>query len=214
MVLTRVRLLLRLRFIQTLLQSGLGFIFGRNGRVSIFRGTRLNCKSEKPFLIKPKGNLFLNRSWTGLHPFRFFLTMEEGSLISCDGTFSFYEGGIIGISKGATLSLGSGYANSNITISCRVGIRIGHDVAIGPNAVIRDSDDHRILDGKDERPVHQRVSIGDNVWIGTNVVILKGVTIGNGCVIAAGSVVSRSIPAGSLAAGVPARVIKSGIRWE
>jgi acetyltransferase-like isoleucine patch superfamily enzyme len=140
--------------------------------------------------------------------------MQKGSIISCDGNFSFYEGGSIGVSNGAILSLGGGYANSNITISCRVGIRIGHDVAIGPNVVIRDSDDHRVVDGEKSSEINQRISIGDIVWIGTNVVVLKGVSIGDGCVIAAGSVVVRSIPAGSLAAGVPARFIKTGISWE
>lgn len=53
------------------------------------------------------------------------------------------------------------------------------------------------------------VCIGDDVWIGDRVTILAGVHIGNGCVIGAGSVVVRDIPPYSVAAGVPARVIRS-----
>jgi acetyltransferase-like isoleucine patch superfamily enzyme len=51
--------------------------------------------------------------------------------------------------------------------------------------------------------------IGDNVWCGANVVITSGVTIGERCVIGANSVVTTDIPAFSIAAGAPARVIKT-----
>lgn len=52
------------------------------------------------------------------------------------------------------------------------------------------------------------VSIGDDCWFGANVTVCPGVSIGNGCVIGAGSVVTRDIPPNSIAAGVPARVIR------
>jgi len=52
------------------------------------------------------------------------------------------------------------------------------------------------------------VVIEDDVWIGANAVVLPGVTIGSHSVIAAGAVVTRDIPAGSLAAGVPATIKK------
>lgn len=52
------------------------------------------------------------------------------------------------------------------------------------------------------------VKIGNNVWIGENAVILSGVTIGDGCIIGANSVVTKSIPANSIVAGAPAKVIK------
>lgn len=51
------------------------------------------------------------------------------------------------------------------------------------------------------------ISIGPNCWIGSKVTVLDGVTIGAGCVVAAGAVVTRSVPAGCVVAGVPARVI-------
>lgn len=52
------------------------------------------------------------------------------------------------------------------------------------------------------------IIIGKNVWIGENVSILPGVIIGNGSIIGAGSIVTTSIPDNSIAAGVPAKVIK------
>lgn len=53
------------------------------------------------------------------------------------------------------------------------------------------------------------VTIGDNVWIGGNCVVMPGVHIGEGSVIGAGSVVTRDIPARSVAAGNPCRVIRA-----
>lgn len=52
-----------------------------------------------------------------------------------------------------------------------------------------------------------KIKIGSNCFVGSGVIILKNVTIGDNCIIGAGAVVSKSIPAGSVAAGVPARVI-------
>jgi acetyltransferase-like isoleucine patch superfamily enzyme len=51
--------------------------------------------------------------------------------------------------------------------------------------------------------------LGANVWLGANVVVTSGVTIGKRCVIGANSVVTTDIPAYSIAAGVPARVIRA-----
>mgnify|MGYP002856289704 CR=1 FL=1 len=52
------------------------------------------------------------------------------------------------------------------------------------------------------------VTIGDDIWIGANAVILPGVTIGNHAVVAAGAVVTKDVPAHTLVAGIPAKIIK------
>lgn len=56
-------------------------------------------------------------------------------------------------------------------------------------------------------PSHGKVIIGNNVWLGENVTILKGVSIGDNVIIGYGSIVTKSIPANSVAVGAPAKVI-------
>lgn len=95
-------------------------------------------------------------------------------------------------------------------------VTIGDNVLLGSNVYISDrshGDATRAAIGIPpiERPLTSRgpVVIEDNVWIGQNTVILSGVTIGRGSIIGANSVVTGDIPQGSVAAGAPARVIKS-----
>jgi acetyltransferase-like isoleucine patch superfamily enzyme len=88
---------------------------------------------------------------------------------------------------------------------------IGDDVHIAAHTVIVPMN-HIYQDPK--VPISQQgiskigVTIEDDVWIGVSTVILDGVKIGKGAVIGAGAVVTKSVPAYSVAAGVPARVIK------
>ena len=51
------------------------------------------------------------------------------------------------------------------------------------------------------------IVLEDDVWLGVNVVVLKGVTIGRGAVVGAGAIVTKSIPACEIWAGVPARKV-------
>lgn len=96
-------------------------------------------------------------------------------------------------------------------------VTIGDNVLLASNIFISDcnhgkySGDNQSLPTTppDERELHgSPVYIGNNVWIGENVCVLTGVTIGNGAIIGANSVVTKDIPANSICAGVPARVIK------
>lgn len=86
------------------------------------------------------------------------------------------------------------------------GIFIGDNVLIGHNTVLATIDHD--LDPASRRNHYAPIRIGNNVWIGANVVVTKGVTIGEGSVIAAGAVITKDIPAGVVAGGVPGKVIK------
>lgn len=66
-----------------------------------------------------------------------------------------------------------------------------------------------IQSGREFLPSSGRVKIGNNVSFGQNVMVLKGVSIGDNCFIGAGSIVTRDIPANSIAVGAPCKVVMS-----
>lgn len=90
-------------------------------------------------------------------------------------------------------------------------ITLGNNVHIvsGCNFVNHDGGTLVLRHLQPDLEVTKPISVGDNVYIGINCTILPGVNIGSNVVIGAGSIVTKDIPDNSVAAGVPARVIKS-----
>jgi maltose O-acetyltransferase len=117
----------------------------------------------------------------------------------------------IAVGEGGRLEIGANtYINYGCSIAATKLVRIGRDCNIGTYVIIMDNDFHRLEpERRAERPESAPITLGDNVWLGARVIVLRGVTIGQGSVIGAGSVVARDIPERSLAAGVPAKVIRA-----
>ncbi|CTR17353.1 acyltransferase [Escherichia coli] len=122
------------------------------------------------------------------------------------------------------------FINKNTKIISVNRISIGSNVTISYGVIIYDHDSHsldyrerqkdilKILETRDpNNDIENKnwdcvkslpVIIGDNVWIGFQAAILKGVTIGEGAVVAARAVVTKDVPAWSVVAGNPAKVVK------
>jgi acetyltransferase-like isoleucine patch superfamily enzyme len=90
-------------------------------------------------------------------------------------------------------------------------VRLGDHVSItsGVKFVSHDGGMWVFRDQFPDLDVFGPITVGNNVFIGINSIIMPGVTIGDNVVIGSGSVVTRDIPADSVAAGVPARVLRS-----
>ncbi len=112
----------------------------------------------------------------------------------------------------ARLRVGAHCGFTGATLVAANHIEIGDRVLVGANATIVDTDFHPLEAERRRADIHAGESapvfIEDDVFIGMNVLVLKGVRLGRGCVIGAGSVVTHDVPAGMLAAGNPAKVIR------
>ena len=102
------------------------------------------------------------------------------------------------------------YSNHNLTILDGNKVTFGDNVFIGPNCSFYTAGHPIDFKTRNEGLEYAKpIKVGDNVWIGGNVVVLPGITIGENCVIGAGSIVTKDIPANSVAVGNPCKVIKS-----
>ena len=113
--------------------------------------------------------------------------------------------------RDAELTIGDGtFVNHRTELVAHERVTIGRDCLIAWDVLVLDSDSHSV----DGAPHTAPVRIGDRVWIGCRATVLKGVTVGDGAVVAAGSVVVSDVPARSLVAGNPARVVREDVTWS
>jgi maltose O-acetyltransferase len=114
------------------------------------------------------------------------------------------------VDYGSNLRIGArSFANFGVVALDVATITIGDDVQIGPNVQLL-TPTHPLEPGprREKWEAAQPITIGDNAWLGGGVIVLPGVTIGADTVVGAGSVVTRDLPAGVVAVGNPARVVR------
>ena len=157
-----------------------------------------------------------------------FYIRKEGKL-SIGFGFSANAGLVLDVfGKDSQLIIGNNVmANYRLHIGAAKYVKIGTNTLFGSDCTVMDHShggykrefhsDPSIAPVKREL-VSSPIVIGNNCWFGDRVFIMPGVTIGDGVVVGAGSIVTKDLPANSLAAGVPAKIIKkfSNItkRWE
>lgn len=101
------------------------------------------------------------------------------------------------------------YSNHNLIITDGAEVTFGNNVFIAPNCCFTTAE-HAIdpQQRRDGLEIAKPITVGNNVWIGAGATVLAGVTIGDNSVIGAGSVVTKSIPGGVVAVGVPCKVMR------
>jgi acetyltransferase-like isoleucine patch superfamily enzyme len=139
-------------------------------------------------------------------------SLDSGRLEIGEGTL-LEPGCWLTLSGEARIRIGEGcFMNKNTMLAALELIEIGDHVMFANNCFVGDSD-HRYDDPT--KPITWQgfepqgpVRIGSNCWFGVNCVVTGGVEIGERCVIGANSVITRDLPAGVIAAGAPAKVIR------
>jgi acetyltransferase-like isoleucine patch superfamily enzyme len=202
----------------------LGTILWHRGRQWL-RGIPLRVRARRV-----RGAVFRGRRAVVEHAYAFSsgpgLIIEDGALVNALSARGIAVGRTVTIARGATLTctgviaeLGEGISigdrsavGAGSFVGGQGGIRIGSDVIMGPGVRIF-SENHNHGDAsvpiRAQGQTRAAVTIEDDCWVGAGATILAGVTVGRGTVIAACAVVACDIPAYSVAAGVPARVLRS-----
>lgn len=124
----------------------------------------------------------------------------DGKVLAGDGVALLVEAGRMQLGSGTTF-------DGDTRVICTTEVSFGRDCSIAWGVTIMDADFHSVDGARDRAPI----VIGDNVWICVGATVTKGVTIGDGAIIAAGAVVTKDVPAGALAGGVPARILRTGL---
>ncbi|MCW3123434.1 MAG: acyltransferase [Flavipsychrobacter sp.] len=173
-------------------------------------------------MLLPKGGA-RPRLWVRIFVNRFFHTHKKGSSVGWRTRMDILPFNKFELGEYSTIedfcTINNGVGNVIIGNHSLVGmgnviigpVTIGNNVILAQN-VVASGLNHEYKDP--ETPIHLQpvttslITIADDCWIAANVVITAGVTIGKHCVVAAGSVVTKDIPAYSIAAGNPAKVIK------
>ena len=133
------------------------------------------------------------------------LMLGKGTLLEPQCWITIAEGGRVTIGEGCFLNIGTMIAaQSEVTIGDHVMFANGCFVSDAAHAYDRDDIPVTWQGFTSKGPTR----IGSNCWFGVNCVVNTGVTIGERCVIGANSVVTKDVPAGTIAAGAPARVIR------
>lgn len=143
-----------------------------------------------------------------------YLSLGAGSQLNIQGFVNLYYNSELILYDNAQVDIKTTFMNAGVQIRSMNHITIGKECLIARDVMIMDFDAHRIKfsDGR-TNVLTAPINIGDHVWIGVGAKVLQGVNIGSGSIIAAGSVVTKDIPNNCLAAGVPAKVIKTDVEW-
>lgn len=147
-------------------------------------------------------------------------TMTSGDSIN---PLSRNKRGAIYCESGGKILIGNNVGMASPCIWAKTSVTVGDNVNVGADCIILDTDCHSLdYEIRKSRKMAENgktldsalakskpIIIEDDVLIGTRCIILKGVTIGARSIVAAGSVVSRSVPEDCVAAGNPAKVVKT-----
>jgi len=165
----------------------------RNGLIDVLLHFFAECEALFMHLTQPRQNTFAWRR----RELRHMGVIHGKEIFVGRGLFILHRDGV---------TIGNRCAfGSNVQIVNHAPIIIGNDF-LGASDLILNSGSHDPLTLK---PNGSAITIGDRVWTGVRVTILAGVNIGSDVVIGAGSVVTRDVPSGCVAAGVPARVLRN-----
>ena len=201
---------------QTVKYSGIKNLLHRKGIVC---GTNCHIEVDKTANLQIDGLLTLGRKDKfPKSKLETRLFLGENAVIKILGEFQVDADCEIVVFSNAELiihgsKLSYSDANSGLRIVCGEKIEIMHDVGIGRNVTIRDTNGNHYMSTVGYRSTRP-VIIGEKAWICESCTIMPGVKIGRGGIVGACSMVTRSVPNHALVSGSPATVVQENVLWK
>lgn len=187
-------------------------IRGYNNKVNIGKVNKRHFRitisgNNNSILIKDNCRLFnLNICISG-----------DGNTLILDEYASFLGKSTINLMGKSKLQIGEKTGIRGVQIYGKdADISIGENCMLSYDIILRNNDMHTIFDIKSSEIINRPkdINISKHVWIAPHTTILKGVTIGENSIIATGSICTKNCPTNSIMAGVPAKIVKTGIKWS
>ena len=196
----------------------------RSSSIRVLNKSRVVLHRLSRIVMEERASLEINRQDYALDKgILCRIQLAKDAMIHVCGNVSFHRNTYVNVHEEGCLTIGGNTYLNGSNIDCSKSIRIGRNCAIAEGVHIMDNTWHSIdflaangLKVSQERASRDNIRpviIGDNVWIATNAMVLPGVNIGDGAIIASGAVVTKDVPSHCLAAGVPARVVRSNVVW-
>lgn len=149
-----------------------------------------------------------------------YISLQKGCKLIFQGNACFAGGISIRVDNGGIIQFGDNFAcNSYCFLAPNSTLIFGRDCMLGWKINIRDADGHPIYGIDNENEILNKtepIIIGNHVWISSHATILKGSHIPDNCIVAWGAIVSgkKFEDKNCIIAGVPAKIIKTGIEWK
>lgn len=191
----------------------------------------------RPIVIKGSGNRVASLSkygkgfWIDINGNNNQVDIAEGCLLSntkirisgdnnrliIDRTARFMGPCSITMDGDSKLSIGENAGIRDVKFVMKdADIEVGKLCMFSNHVLLRNTDAHKVISLEENQVMNKPrdIRLGEHVWIGQNATILKGVSIGNNSIVAFGTVVTKDVPANAIVAGVPSKVVKTGITWD
>ncbi|WP_052696983.1 acyltransferase [Pantoea sp. SM3] len=184
------------------------------GNIVEGRPTRVAGKFELVYL-KGKNSKIIFGNGSVLNSVSINMEQGDGNLHFGEDT---YIRGRYFVGAQSTIAIGNKTAmnrHSLFVATEKASITIGNGCLIS-DISMSTTDWHSIIDDESGKRINpaKDIIIEDSVWLGEAVTIQKGITIGKNSIIGAKALVTKPIPPGSLVVGMPAKIIRSGVRWQ
>jgi acetyltransferase-like isoleucine patch superfamily enzyme len=189
-------------------------VLGGDASLRVFGHLPTSATGRFKLLAKGPNNILVIEEGVSLNEVRFEL---RGHAFIYLGRQTRIIGSLIA-SPGCAISIGS---HTKFNKPCRLHAAEACNITLGEGCLLanvrfRTSDSHSIVDLDTQQRVNpaKSITVGNRVWFAEDVNVYKGVTIGDGSIIASHSTVLKPLPAHCVAAGTPAKPVKTNVTWH